>query len=74
MCLVSITDAILSDENAIITVSNYDEENEIYIGLPAIINKTGVSKKMKVNLTAEEEAKFKNSIRIIKEAIAKISE
>lgn len=74
MCLVRITNAILGNENAIITVSNYDRENGIYIGLPAIINKTGVSKKMKVNLTENESQKFKNSVNIIKEAIAKINE
>lgn len=74
MCLVRITNAILGNENAIITVSNYDEENGIYIGLPAIINKTGVSKKMKVNLTQSESQKFQNSVNIIKNAIAKISE
>lgn len=74
MCLVRITNAILGNENAIITVSNYDEENGIYIGLPAIINKTGVSKKMKVNLTESESQKFQNSVNIIKDAIAKISE
>lgn len=74
MCLVRITNAILGNENAIITVSNYDRENGIYIGLPAIINKTGVSKKMKVNLTENENQKFQNSVNIIKEAIAKINE
>ncbi len=74
MCLVRITNAILGNENAIITVSNYDRENGIYIGLPAIINKTGVSKKMKVNLTENESQKFKNSVNIIKEAILKINE
>ena len=74
MCLVRITNAILGNENAIITVSNYDRENGIYIGLPAIINKIGVSKKMKVNLTENENQKFKNSVNIIKEAISKINE
>ena len=74
MCLVRITNAILGNENAIITVSNYDRENGIYIGLPAIINKTGVSKKMKVNLTESESQKFQNSVNIIKDAIAKINE
>ena len=74
MCLVRITNAILGNENAIITVSNYDGENGIYIGLPAIINKTGVSKKMKVNLTQSEIQKFQDSVNIIKDAIAKINE
>ncbi len=74
MCLVSITNAILGNENAIITVSTYDEKNDIYIGLPSVINKNGVSKKMKVDLTDEETQKFNNSVKIIKEAITKITE
>ena len=72
MCLVRITNAILGDENSIITVSTYDEENDVFIGLPAIINSKGVREKVYVNLTDEESNKLHNSINIIKEAINKI--
>lgn len=73
MCLVNITNAIFGDENAIITVSNYDESG-IYIGLPAIINRSGVSKKIFVSLDKTESFKLQNSIKVIKEAIAKIDD
>lgn len=72
MCLVRITNAILGDENSIITVSTYDENNNIFMGLPAIINVNGVSRKIYVNLTKEEEEKLQNSVDIIKDAINKI--
>ena len=72
MCLVRITNAILGDENAIITVSNYDEDNDLFIGLPAIINSDGVKKKIYIELNEEETKKLQNSIDIIKEAINKI--
>ena len=72
MCLVRITNAILGDENAIITVSNYDETNGVYVGLPAIINRTGVHKKIFVELNNDETVKLQNSIDIIKDAIRKI--
>ena len=62
MCLVRITNAILGDENAIITVSNYDETNGVYVGLPAIINRTGVHKKIFVELNNDETVKLQNSI------------
>lgn len=39
MCLVRITNAILNNENSIITVSTYNRENNVYIGLPTVINK-----------------------------------
>lgn len=74
MCLVRITNAILGDENAIITVSNYDETNGVYVGLPAIINRTGVHKKIFVELNNDETVKLQNSIDIIKDAIRKIEE
>ena len=72
MCLVRITNAILGDENSIITVSTYDEENDVFVGLPAIINSKGVREKVYVNLTEEESSKLNNSINIIKEAINKV--
>ena len=74
MCLVRITNAILGDENAILTVSNYDKENDIYIGLPAIINKNGVKNKINIELNNEETNKLQNSINIIKDAINKIKQ
>lgn len=72
MCLVRITNAILGDENTIITVSNYDEKNQVYLGLPAILNRKGVSKKIYVELNDEESKKLQNSIDIIKDAINKV--
>jgi len=74
MCLVRITNAILGDENTIITVSNYDETNDVFVGLPAVINKSGVHKKIFVELNEEETKKLQNSIDVIKDAISKISE
>ena len=73
MCLVKITNAILGDENAIITVSNYDKTNGVYVGMPAIINRAGVSQKIFVSLNENETEKLKNSIDVIKDAIKKIA-
>lgn len=72
MCLVRITNAILGNENAIITVSNYDAVNDVYVGLPAIINRNGVFKKIFVDLNSDEEKRLQESINIIKDAIGKI--
>ena len=68
MCLVKITNAILGNENSVLVVSNYDEDNDVYIGLPAVVNENGIEEKIYFNLTDEEEVKLKNSINIIKEA------
>jgi L-lactate dehydrogenase len=72
MCLVRITNAILGGENTIITVSNYDKENDVFIGLPAILNNEGVKEKIYVTLNKEEEKKLTHSIQVIKDAINNI--
>ena len=69
MALVRITNAILGNENAIIALSVYDEENDVYIGMPAILNKDGIERRIRLNLTDEESIKLQKSIDIIKDNI-----
>ena len=73
MCLTGIINAILSDENSIITVSAYDQNNDVYMGVPCVINSSGIAKKIYVKLNEEETNKLQNSIDIIKEAINKVN-
>ena len=68
MCLVKITNAILGDENSVLVVSNYDDNNDVFIGLPAVVNASGIEEKIYFNLNKEEEDKLQHSIDIIKEA------
>ncbi|MGN1370667.1 MAG: L-lactate dehydrogenase [Candidatus Coprovivens sp.] len=72
MAMVRITNAILGNENTIIALSVYDETNDVYIGLPAILNENGVQRRIKLKLTKEEEDKLQHSIDIIKENINSI--
>lgn len=72
MSLVRITNAILGNENTILTVSSYREDLDVFIGEPAIINQKGVIKKIPLNLTKDEQKKFDNSYKILKDAIKKI--
>ena len=72
--LAYITNAILGDENRIITVSNYDPSNKIYIGTPAIINRNGISKRIYIELDDEETQKMQNSVDVIKNAINELAE
>ena len=74
MCLVRITNAILSDENSIITVSSYDKTNDIFVGGATIINKNGCKERMYIKLNEEETKKLEKSISIIKDAIYSIEE
>jgi len=66
MALVRITNAILGNENAIIALSIYDEKNDVYVGLPAIVNQNGAERRVYLKLNEEETQKLQNSINIIK--------
>ena len=72
--LVRITNAILDDENAILSVSNYDPDNQIYISTPCIINKNGIQKRIFIELDDEETAKMQHSVDVIRDAINSINE
>lgn len=74
MCLVRITNAILGDENSVMVVSTYDKTNDIYIGLPSVINKNGAERKINVKLNGEETEKLINSISILKNAINELND
>lgn len=67
-CLVRITNAILDNENAILTVSSYDHNNDVFVGGPTILNKDGVRDRIYVKLTEEETTKLQNSIDVIRSA------
>lgn len=67
-CLLRITNAILNDENAIITVSCYDN-NELYVSIPCVINREGIKEKLDINLNEEEEKMLNKSKEIIKGVI-----
>ena len=73
MCLVRITNALLGDENTVMVVSTYDDTNDIYIGLPSVINRNGADRKINITLDQEETAKLNNSISILKNAINELN-
>ena len=71
MALNRIVRAVLDDENSILTVSTYLDnkygQDDIYIGVPAIINKNGVRELVELELTKEEQEKLNNSCELIKD-------
>lgn len=69
VCLRNITKAILENTKSIFTVSCYDESNDIYIGMPAIIGRNGVDQVCNLEMTKEEERQFNKSVKSIKTAI-----
>ena len=67
MCLLRITNAILNDENAILTVSAFD--HNVYISSPCIINKKGIKRRLKIELTEEEQNLYNKSKDIIRNSL-----
>ncbi|WP_372751923.1 L-lactate dehydrogenase [Labilibaculum sp.] len=71
MTLVSITSAILNDENRIIPISvyndgTYDTIKDLYIGLPAVINAEGVDYVMRLKLNDKEQEQLNHSANLLK--------
>ena len=72
MALNRIVRAVLDNENSILTVSTYLEngqygQDDIYIGVPAVINAHGVRELLDLELSKEEREKLDNSCKIIKQ-------
>lgn len=65
MALTRISRAILGGENSVLTVSaclngDYGQE-EVYVGVPCIINQNGADRILHLNLTGEEQEKLQKS-------------
>ena len=70
MALNRLVHAILNNENSILTVSTYLEDaygqNDMFIGVPAIINEEGVRELIHLELNEEEQSKLNKSCDIIR--------
>jgi L-lactate dehydrogenase len=73
MGLVRLTKAILQNENSILTVSAYLDgeygQNDIYIGVPAIVNRGGIREVVEFALSDEEQEKFEHSVQVLKKVM-----
>ena len=67
MCLVRITNAILDNDNSILTLSVYDEDRDLYYGKPAILDKNGIKEIIDLDLTDYEKERLNKSINIVNE-------
>ncbi|WP_226680075.1 L-lactate dehydrogenase [Sutcliffiella horikoshii] len=76
MGLVRLTKAILQNENSILTVSAYldgeYESNDIYIGVPAIVNRNGIREILELDLSEKETKQFQHSVKVLSEIKDKV--
>lgn len=76
LAVTKIIESILLDENAVLTVSSlitgqYDLD-DVFLSVPTIVNKNGVSKILTMPLSKEEEQKLVNSANVLKDIIHSI--
>ncbi len=73
LALARITRAILNDENAVLPVSSlfsdYPGGKEVYLSLPAVVNREGVRQVIRLDLSPEEEKALHHSAGVIREVI-----
>jgi len=73
MSLVRITKAILNNENCILTVSSYLDgqygQNDVFIGVPAVINRGGIREILEIDLNEKEKEQFSHSVKVLKETM-----
>ena len=66
----SVVESILKDQKRIIPCSCYLEgeygQEDIFIGVPAVIGKKGIEKIVKIELTKDEQAKFEASAAAVR--------
>ncbi|MDT8861300.1 L-lactate dehydrogenase [Alkalihalobacillus sp. MEB130] len=78
MSLVRITKAILQNENSILPISAYLNgeygQKEVYIGVPAIINRNGIRNIVEIDLNEKEKKQFDHSVKILRETMRGITE
>ena len=73
LALNRLIQAILNDENAVLTVSAYQDgeykQKGLYIGVPAIVGRNGIKQIMQLHLNKVDQRKFDKSCDTLKETI-----
>lgn len=76
MAMTRITRALLGDENSVLTVSAMLKgeygQNDVFVGVPCIINKNGVQRVLSLSLTDDEQTRFNGSCEILKKSYGEI--
>jgi len=71
-CVTQIVNCILNDERRVLSVSNYDDNNGIYNGFPAVVGKNGIVRRLELPLSEREGIKLQQSANAIEATIQKV--
>ncbi|MBU1853946.1 MAG: L-lactate dehydrogenase [Candidatus Omnitrophica bacterium] len=76
LALVRIVEAILRDENSVLPVStlvnDYYEISDVCLSIPSIVNRSGVDKFLRLELSQSEQEQFRHSAETLKGVIREI--
>jgi L-lactate dehydrogenase len=74
--LVAIVQAILRDQNSVLSVSSLIESyygiHDVYLSLPCIVDHGGVEKMLRLDLNTEEIKGLQNSAKVLKETLKQL--
>ena len=75
--LVRIIEAIVRDENSVLTVSSVIQAthglNDIALSLPCVINRQGIASTLDLPLSSDEENGLQHSAQVVREAITSLN-
>lgn len=71
-CVTQIVNCILNDERRVLSVSNYDDNNNIYDGFPAVVGKSGIVRRLELPLSEKEGVKLQRSANAIQKTIQEV--
>lgn len=74
--LMRITEAILRDQNTVLSVSslieNYYGISNLCLSLPTVVNRSGIEKVLRVELSPDEQASLRHSADVLRGTISKV--
>ncbi len=77
LALVNITESILRNEYSVLTVSSLLEGeyglSDVCLSVPSVVSREGVTKRISLKLSEEEERQLINSAEVIKDVLQKIN-
>lgn len=75
--LMRIVEAILRNQRTVLSVSSliedYYEIGDVCLSLPTVVNRSGVERVLRLNLSADEIEKLRHSASVLKQTIAQLN-
>jgi len=76
MSLVRLVKAILQNQNSILTLAAYLDgqygHSDVYIGVPTIVNRSGIREIIELPLNEEEQQKFAHSVQVLRQTMVPV--